>query len=328
MKITKILAVLLVMCLMLVMLVSCKDEEEENYDIGTKGKNYGDNYPNQDVGGDDEISETFSQGLQFEVSEDRTYFIVKDMGTCTDTKVVVPSTYNGLPVKELGYGAFGGGSMVKPNVPRVSEVILPNSIVKIGNGAFANNSYLTKIKFGNSVESIDSDAFYNCDNIKEVHIPSIKKWCSIDFYASDSCPFNSSPNAKLYVNNKQVTDLVIDGISEIKNYAFSGCGTIETLSVGSNVKTIGKGAFYNCDKLSNVSIGASVTKIDSGIVNNSAFANCDILLSVKFADTSGWTVYNTIDGESVEISSTELSNVNTAAKYVENTYSYYIWIKK
>ena len=309
---------------MFVMLASCKDDKKENYDVENK-KN---NYPEWDAEEDYEESvEAFSQGLQFEVSEDRTYFIVKDIGTCTDTKIVVPPTYNDLPVRELGYGVFGGGSFVKPNVPRVSEVILPNSIVKIGNGAFANNSYLTKIKFGNSIESIDKDAFYNCDNIKEVHISNINKWCSIDFYASDSCPFYSSHDAKLYVNNNQVTDLVINDVSEIKKYAFNGCGTIETLSIGSSVKTIGVGAFYNCDNLREISIGASVSKIDGNLLEGNSFANCDILLKVKFADTDGWTVYG-FKEDPVKISSAELSNANTAAKYIEDKYSHHSWVKK
>jgi len=318
MKITKILAAILILCLTFTMFVSC-DNDKGKKSQSKRKDDYGDEKSQEE-------QETFSQGLNFEVSEDRTYFIVKDLGTCKDTKVVVPSTYQNLPVKEIGYGVFGGGSFVKPNVPRVSEVILPNSIVKIGHLAFGNNNYLTKIKFGNSITSIDDQAFINCDNIKEVHIPSVKKWCDIDFFASDSSPFNASPEAKLYVNNSQITDLVINDVSNIKKYTFYGCGTIETLSVGSSVQTIGIGAFARCNKLTSVVIGESVTKIDGDLLLGNAFSNCDTLLSVKFADAKGWTASGL--KETVKISSAELSNTATAAQYISDKYSHHAWTKK
>lgn len=51
-----------------------------------------------------------SEGLEFTLSSDGKYYTVSEIGTCTDTDVVIPSKYENLPVKKIGYGAFSGCS--------------------------------------------------------------------------------------------------------------------------------------------------------------------------------------------------------------------------
>lgn len=45
-------------------------------------------------------------GIAYELSVDQTYYIVKGIGTCTDTEIVIPATYQTLPVKEIAADAF------------------------------------------------------------------------------------------------------------------------------------------------------------------------------------------------------------------------------
>ena len=46
-----------------------------------------------------------SEGLDYTLV-DNTYYIVNGIGDCTDTVVVIPSTYERLPVKEIAEKAF------------------------------------------------------------------------------------------------------------------------------------------------------------------------------------------------------------------------------
>ena len=51
----------------------------------------------------------FSATLKFTLSDTRDSYIVSDIGQCDATMIVIPETYKGLPVTEIGEGAFRGG---------------------------------------------------------------------------------------------------------------------------------------------------------------------------------------------------------------------------
>ena len=105
-----------------------------------------------------------SQGLKYTLSNDETYYIVTRIGNCTDTRVVIPYTYEGLPVKEIGERAFYDCDSLK-------SVIIPDSVTTIGDDAFSSCYSLKSVIIGNSVESIGGSAFYWCDSLKSVIIP-------------------------------------------------------------------------------------------------------------------------------------------------------------
>ena len=56
-------------------------------ECGTKDPNY--------------VVENASEGLSFELNDSKTGYIVTGIGTCTDTEIIIPSKYNGLPVTSI-----------------------------------------------------------------------------------------------------------------------------------------------------------------------------------------------------------------------------------
>ena len=67
------------------------------------------------------------------------------MGTCTDTQVIIPSKYSGLPVQQIGENAFSGNTTV-------TALVLPKSITTVADTAFEGSS-LQKVYFtGNEEE--------------------------------------------------------------------------------------------------------------------------------------------------------------------------------
>ena len=72
---------------------------------------------------------SFSQELNYVLSEDGTYYIVKGIGTCKDKKVVIPETYKNKPVKEIATSAFA-------SVNSFYSIVIPSSIERIGSDAF------------------------------------------------------------------------------------------------------------------------------------------------------------------------------------------------
>jgi len=68
------------------------------------------------------------------------------------TDLVIPSTYDGLPITSIGNSAFSSRGL--------TSVTIPNGITSIGTSAF-NNNYLTTINIPDSVTFIGESAFLN-----------------------------------------------------------------------------------------------------------------------------------------------------------------------
>ena len=60
-----------------------------------------------------------SEGVVYQLSQQQDSYAVLAMGSCTDTQVVIPNTYNGLPVTEICDGAFWHS--------HITSIIIPDS---------------------------------------------------------------------------------------------------------------------------------------------------------------------------------------------------------
>lgn len=76
------------------------------------------------------------------------------------TEYIIPNT-----VVEIGESAFLSCSNLK-------SVIIPSSVLKIGENAFQGCSNLTAVIFSDGLKEIGRGAFYGCKNLTEVQIPT------------------------------------------------------------------------------------------------------------------------------------------------------------
>ena len=130
----------------------------------------------------------------------------------------------------------------------VTQVIIENGVTSIAHGCFFGFKKLQTINIPISITKIGSQAFDGCNALKRVDITDVAKWCYIDFTYYHSNPLYYADN--LYLNNEKVTDLVIpESVSEIKDYAFSGCTSIEKMYIPNSVKLIGEHTFFKCENL-------------------------------------------------------------------------------
>ena len=182
--------------------------------------------------------------LDFELSEDGSYYIVVGEGNYTVKNLHIPSIHNDKAVKKIGASAFERNKIVR-------NIVLPDSIVEIGQNAFQFNEVLKSIAIPQSVQKIGAGAFSGCLNMNKVNITNVAAWCKInfaDFYAN---PLYFAKN--LYLNGVLLTDLSIpQGVESIGNNAFANCQNITNLSIANSVKKIGTKAFYACKNLANV----------------------------------------------------------------------------
>lgn len=84
------------------------------------------------------IAYSVGDSLQMTLSEDKTYYIISGIGTFRGSELVLPSEYNGLPVKEIADYAFKDCTWI------VSATI-PASVTRLGYGAAMGCTALKKL---------------------------------------------------------------------------------------------------------------------------------------------------------------------------------------
>lgn len=115
-----------------------------------------------------------SIGLKFTSNGNGTCY-VSGIGTCKDTYIVIPSTYNGMKVTGIGDSAFR-------NCDSLESITIPNSVTSIDNYAFYGCDALINVTLY-GVTSIGSSAFEHCDSLTNVTIPnSVKSISPFAFY--------------------------------------------------------------------------------------------------------------------------------------------------
>jgi hypothetical protein len=103
-----------------------------------------------------------SEGLKFELHSNGKGYVVTGIGSYTDENLVIPETYNGKPVVQIGPAAF-------ENNTRIKTVIVSNTVTSIRYDAFSNCSSLTSIVIPKNVTEVQSYAFFNCTALKHIY---------------------------------------------------------------------------------------------------------------------------------------------------------------
>ena len=111
----------------------------------------------------EDLSVGVSENLRFQRISGKNEYRVMGMGTISSLDVVIPETYRGLPVTEIGAYAFQQELYIE-------SITIPDSVTSIGSSAFSFCSSLTSVEIGNSVTSIGSQAFRDCDGLTSVEI--------------------------------------------------------------------------------------------------------------------------------------------------------------
>lgn len=114
---------------------------------------------------------------------------------------------------------------------QLEEVILPEGLQKIGNGAFQNCKQLKKINMPDSLTTLGTSTyavFSGCESLQEIHIP--------------------------------------DGVKVIGTDTFRNCKSLKTIYLPETLDRVGNNAFFDCQSLTTIVGGANLT-----LVGNMAF---------------------------------------------------------
>ena len=167
-------------------------------------------------------------------------------------------------VTKIGEGAFA-------NLGGLKTIIIPGTVKEIGANAFSFNQTLETVVMQEGVEVIGNKAFSNCGNLKNVAFPdSLVKIGEMGFYQCAAITKIELP----------------DKLEEVPSYCFHECINLKFLKLPSNLKAIEYSAF-NRTKISEIKIPETVNKIE-----DYAFNGCSNLESIDLTGNSKYIYEN------------------------------------
>ncbi len=175
---------------------------------------------------DDDENAPVPQELAYTLIDGGTAYAVSGVGSYRDTDIVIPATYNELPVTAIQKNAFYGEVL--------TSIEIPNGVTEIGDEAFYRCDQLAEVTIPDSVEEIGSFAFAYCSSLTSATIGDGVK--TVGAYAFNSC-----------VNLSGVS--LPDGVTTIGNEAFNGCERLASVRIPETISSVGSGAFNGCTNL-------------------------------------------------------------------------------
>ena len=220
---------------------------------------------------EESLDPTGSVGLEYKINKYTQSYSVVGIGTCTDTDIVIPYTYNGLPVTNISSDAFWGNMDIK-------SVIIASGITSIGVRAFCSCFRLERVEIPDSVTSIAQYAFISCKSLTNIEVDE-----SNQFYKSIDGNLYTKEGTTLiqYATGKKNTSFTIpDSVTSIGENAFGRCISLQSITIPCSVTNIGDDAFKQCSSLINIEISDSVTSMGEGV-----FVECSSLTTFEIPDS-------------------------------------------
>ncbi|WP_075722046.1 leucine-rich repeat domain-containing protein [Roseburia sp. 499] len=141
----------------------------------------------------------------------------------TEMEVISEEKAADIVVDEAGFK--WNGTVIVGYQGDAFDIVIPAKATAIGDNAFKNNDNITSVRFeqGSKVQSLRYQAFYDCDSLNSVELPT--------------------------------------GLITIGQSAFASCGELTSVVIPDTVTVLGTGAFEYCTSLKEITIPKSVTCI-------------------------------------------------------------------
>ena len=190
--------------------------------------------------------------------------------------------------KDTNYNSYSGNVTIPPMIYLSNGIMY--HVTGIGDHAFYGCNNLTSVNIPSAqlgYFSIGNHAFSWCTNLTSVTLPELTN--VIDSYAFLNCSSLTSINIPFTVT--KIGDYAFDGCSSLTNVvipdmvtylgtcAFKDCSSLTSIIIGTGVTAIKDQTFSYCSNLTNLTIGSNVTSI-----GKQAFASDTSMTEVVIPD--------------------------------------------
>ena len=221
-------------------------------------------------------------------------------------------------VEKIGISAFDGCSSFR-------ELVLPETVTEVLQGAFANEGALVKADMSRaaSLKKWDKESFKEDTALAEVILPTAGGITAIPDGAFAGCTSLTGENLKIPKNIVTITAnafkesglkklYIPNQVTTIGASAFEACKNLEDVHISNNISSISQSTFKNCEKLEKVEIPVKVTQIGTNAFYGSGLKDVYI-----FGDPEiGGGITNTYAGMKNQLSVFEKEVVDETASAV------------
>lgn len=191
------------------------------------------------------------------------------------TSITIPET-----VTTIGQGAFS-------NCDELVSVELPASVISVASHAFLDCDKLAMVKCGAGITTISQSMFARCKSLSDVtlsdnvNVIEAKAFSGCSTLANVSFPVNLT---KIGDEAFQQTGLVeanmslCKNLSEIGEWTFSRCASLQKVVLNDNVSSISEGAFFDNKQLAEFNVPASCASISNYMMKGDAKVVAEDLL--------------------------------------------------
>ena len=140
---------------------------------------------------------------------------------------------------------------------RMIEIVMPDSVKILGEGAFEGCKALKTIRFSNALNTISDSAFEGCESLESISIPNSVTTIGKNVFAGCTKlrEVVLSNNIKIIKDSSFSNCLQLNKIElpckllEIENSAFFACQSLSNIVFPSSLETLGNMVFQSCPQL-------------------------------------------------------------------------------
>ncbi|MBR2616706.1 MAG: leucine-rich repeat domain-containing protein [Clostridia bacterium] len=151
---------------------------------------------------------TESVGLLFTLNIEETGYLLSGIGSCADTEIMVPATYQGLPV-------VGVKEYALQNAMHITRIVLPEGITVIEKFAFSYCTSLCEVILPSTLTQIYSYAFANT-SLQRVVFTGGTHWWARDI------SYGGTHSRNMYVTNPEQNAIDLTGFYVQHEWTFLG----------------------------------------------------------------------------------------------------------
>lgn len=183
----------------------------------------------------------------------------------------------------------GNGMRLEQVYSRIEEIILPDDFSYF----FENVRYLKKVRIPKTQKVMEMYQYERCPNLREIEVPEGSQLEKIEWmtfhWSGPIEKFDFPPSLQFiyekgFKSLKDLKELNLPNIVSIDGESFSGCESLERVTLGKNFETLGS-TFTGCTNLKEITILSPKIKFKSGCFNK-----CPNLENINLPDDCNYKI--------------------------------------